>query len=316
MMKTESAKLVKSESPAIGQGFFLIDKEKGINSFKLVIALRRLLGIKRVGFAGTLDPLATGLMVMAFGEYTKLLPYLESADKVYEVIIRLDGVSDTYDAEGQISELDPNSYLKPSREMVSKKIEQNFLGKIEQIPPRFSAISIGGERAYDMARAGQEFEMKARRVEIFSIDLLDYDFPRLKLRVHCSSGTYIRSLAFDLGKALGVGGYVEELRRIKIGNISIEKSSKLGSLQEGDWQKYLISVHDLLKGMAVLSLTDEQYKVLALGNFVDNLSELLGGGERGMGQPILAIYNSMVVGVLETCDNGRKLKFKKKLNIL
>jgi tRNA pseudouridine55 synthase len=320
-------------------GFFLIDKEKGINSFKLVIALRKMLSMRRVGFAGTLDPLATGLMVMAFGEYTKLLPYLESADKVYEVTIRLDGTSDTYDAEGQISELNPSSYERPLLAVVNKKIEQNFIGKLEQIPPRFSAISMGGQRAYEMARSGQEFEMKPRQVEIFSIELLEYDFPRLRLRVHCSSGTYIRSLAYDLGKTLGVGGYVEELRRVKIGNIPIEDASPLVALQSGDWSKLVVPVERLLSGMSVLNLTDEQYRVLALGNFVDNCLKVAESDDvRGGNSPILAaqlnsgtsrqrrelhvenlrtlaIYNSMVVGVLETCENGRKLKFKKKLNI-
>ncbi len=304
-------------------GFFLIDKESGINSFKLVMALRRILGMKRVGFAGTLDPLASGLMVLACGEYTKLLPYLESADKVYEVLVRMDGTSDTYDADGQISELDPKSYTSPSYEVVNKTIEQNFVGKLQQIPPRFSAISIDGQRAYDMARAGKEFEMKPREVTIFSIELLEYAFPLLRLRVHCSSGTYIRSLAYDIGRALGVGGYVVELRRVAIGKIPVEKAVLLPALESGTWSEHLAPVEGLLSGMGKCELTEEQYRVLALGNFVEAKSAKCkaqsveeGAGSVGADECVLAYYRGVVVGVLETCEGGRMMKFKKKLNIV
>lgn len=305
--------IVPQEKAENKVGFFLVDKARGINSFKLVMALRRVLSMKRVGFAGTLDPLATGLMILAIGEYTKLLPYLESADKAYDVTVQLDGISDTYDMEGQITQLDPKSYTRPSLDLVNKLIEQKFLGKIQQIPPKFSAIQIDGKRAYDMARKGQEFELKARTVEIFSIKVVEYDFPKLKLTVHCSSGTYIRSIAFDLGRELGVGGYVTELRRTSISATKVENAHKIEDIDSGNWKNLLVKPEDLLSGMQQLKLNDEDYLILARGNFVDTI--IYSMVKLDLEKPIMAIYKGEIVGILETLENGQKLKFKKKLNI-
>lgn len=292
-------------------GFLLINKEQGMVSFKLVSAIRQKANQKAVGFAGTLDPLASGLMVMALGEYTKLLPYLEASDKVYEAVFRLDGVSDTGDADGVITKLNPNALVRPSFDLLNKIVEQQFTGELLQVPPRHSAVQIGGRRAYDMARRGEVFEMEARRVRIFSIEILRYQFPELELRVHCSSGTYIRSLALDLGKALGVGGYVVKLVRTKIGQISLDQAVKLDDITAENLDKHLKNGLELFPSLPKLEISDDEYAVLARGNFIDLRKEWLGMG----GSVMLALLGGKIVGVLEFCENGRKLKFKKKFNL-
>jgi tRNA pseudouridine55 synthase len=287
-------------------GFLLIDKESGINSFKLVLALRRIANQKRVGFAGTLDPLASGLMILALGEYTKLLPYLEAKDKVYEVKIWLGRKSDSYDIDGQVEEVPVTNV--PTRPVVEKLLQEKFTGKLEQRPPRFSAIQIGGRRAYSMAREGQEFELKRRPVEIFSVEILTYEFPFLRLRVHCSSGTYIRSLAHDLGEELGVGGVVRELRRTKVGEVEVTGAVKLDQLQRENLAQYIIDPREIFRFVEFLELDETQYDILARGNFIDNnLSK--------KSEQVFALYRGELAGVIETTLGGRKLKFRKKLNI-
>lgn len=292
-------------------GFLLIDKASGINSFKLVIALRKMAGQRRVGFAGTLDPLASGLMILALGEYTKLLPHLEAKDKVYQVSLKLGVISNTYDADGEVI---PYAQAKqPTLAEIESLLTKEFTGKIQQIPPKFSAIQIGGKRAYDLARKGHEFELKARLVQIFYAKVLSYNFPELKLEVHCSSGTYIRSLAHDLGQKLGCGAVVFELRRTKIGDLSIERSLPLNKLNEAPLNNFFIPPRKMFEGVfsdnQMLELENEQYEVLAKGNFVENEVKWK-EGEIG-----LAFLRGEVVGVLETTDGGSKLKFKKKLHI-
>jgi tRNA pseudouridine55 synthase len=292
-------------------GFVLIDKPKGITSFKLVMALRQKSGQKSVGFAGTLDPLATGLMVLALGEYTKLLPYLEASDKVYEVKIRLDAESDSGDVDGNITRMDPNALNKPDKDTLIKTIEQQFTGPIMQVPPRHSAIQIGGKRAYDMARRGEVFELAARPITIFSVQLIRYDFPELELRVHCSSGTYIRSLAVDLGKALGTGGYVEELRRTRIARIEVEKAIKIEELTAENLEQKISSGLELLPNLKQLEVNAGEYEILARGNFIAVRAEW----QKIPDPELLALMDSRIVGILEFCENRQKLKFKRKFNI-
>jgi len=293
------------------QGFLLIDKPKGLNSFKLVIAARKKFGLKKVGFAGTLDPLASGLMILALGEYTKLLPYIEKADKVYEVRIEFGKTSTTFDSEGEITPHPEfisgsnGSILKQVQEEDIKKIlAEKFSGEVTQIPPKFSAIKIAGEKAYDMARKGEEFEMTGRQVTFHDIKILKYAWPFLDLSVHCSSGTYIRSLAHDLGALLEIGGIVVELRRVSIADWKISEAVSLEEMSEEN----LINAEKFLKKFQLVKLNDEQYKILALGNFINYEDEV--------GDSMLALYNGEVVGVLEKTKDGDQLKFKKKFNIV
>lgn len=192
---------------------------------------------------------------------------------------------------------------------MKRVLKEKFLGRISQIPPRFSAIKIGGKRAYDMAREGENFEMKKREVEIFSIDILDYSFPFLKLAVHCSSGTYIRSIAHYLGDALGCGGMVVELRRMSIGGVDIGAGDifKIDDLNTDNIEGRFADPSRLFEGISKIELEQSEYDVLANGNFITDRFKLKGVA--------LGYLNGELVGVLEGIDGSNELKFKKKLNI-
>lgn len=200
-----------------------VDKPSGMSSFGAVARVRRLLSEReghkvKVGHTGTLDPFATGLLILLAGKATKKAPELTKLDKVYEATIRLGATSSTGDPEGEITITDKKP--KISREKIIKTLAQ-FVGEIEQTPPAFSAIKINGQRAYKLARAGKAVEIPKRKVTIYELELLDYTSPFLKIRTHVSSGTYIRTLAEDIGEALGCGAYTTELRRTKIADYDI-----------------------------------------------------------------------------------------------
>jgi len=200
-----------------------VDKPSGMSSFGAVARVRRLLSEReghkvKVGHTGTLDPFATGLLILLAGKATKKAPELTKLDKVYEATIRLGATSSTGDPEGEITITDKKPEI--SREKIIETLAQ-FVGEIEQTPPAFSAIKINGQRAYKLARAGKAVEMPKRKVTIYELELLDYTSPFLKIRTHVSSGTYIRTLAEDIGEALGCGAYTTELRRTKIADYDI-----------------------------------------------------------------------------------------------
>lgn len=202
-----------------------VDKPSGMSSFGAVARVRRILteqeGHKvKVGHTGTLDPFATGLLILLAGKATKKAPELTKLDKEYEATIRLGATSSTGDPEGEITIMDEKPAI--SRAEI-ETVLQKFIGEIEQIPPAFSAIKVNGQRAYKLARAGKEVEIPTRKVQIFSIDILEYEAPFLKIRAHVGSGTYIRTLAEDIGKELGCGAYTVELRRTKIADYDIAK---------------------------------------------------------------------------------------------
>ena len=198
----------------------LADKPAGISSFGVVARVRRQLSEQagrkiKVGHTGTLDPFATGLMILLSGTFTRRAGEFSKLDKVYEATIRLGAISSTGDPEGEITEQLVQDI--PSEQQVRQTIK-TFLGKITQTPPVFSAIKINGQRAYKLARAGKDVEVPLRTVTIHSIELLDFAYPDVKIRTHVSSGTYIRTLAEDIGKALDVGAYCHALRRTSIGD--------------------------------------------------------------------------------------------------
>lgn len=206
----------------------LLDKPAGLSSFGCVARVRRhlaqLAGHKvKVGHCGTLDPFATGLLILVSGKNTKRAMEFTKLDKVYEATLHLGQTSTTGDPEGDIADV---SGREPNLDEI-KSVLQQFTGKIKQTPPAFSAIKINGQRAYKLARAGREVEMPSREVEIYSIEMLDYTYPELKIRTHVSSGTYIRSLAADIGQILGVGVYLTALRRTKIANFDIKDAEPL-----------------------------------------------------------------------------------------
>lgn len=204
-------------------GILLVDKPKGITSHDAVSRTRRLAGTKKVGHAGTLDPMATGLLMLGIGSSTRLLTFLVGLDKEYTATIRLGASTTTDDAEGEMTATTDASGLDPAR--IAEGIAR-LTGPIEQVPSTVSAIKVNGKRAYALARAGEEVELKARSVTISAFEVLGE--PRaagealdLDVRVVCSSGTYIRALARDLGDDLGVGGHLTALRRTRVGPFSV-----------------------------------------------------------------------------------------------
>ncbi len=204
----------------IKSGFLLVEKPKGWTSFDVCAKLKRFVGTKRVGHTGTLDPFATGLLIIAFGKATKLIPYFEKDKKKYRTKILFGKTSDTLDPEGDII-LDENFVgAIINRPILEKILAENFSGKISQIPPKYSALKINGKRAYELARAGKEFEIKKRETEIFSTKILNLgsDFAEIELEV--AAGFYIRSFARDLAEKLGTMGMCETLERIAVGAIN------------------------------------------------------------------------------------------------
>jgi len=222
------------------EGFILINKPAGITSHDVVDKLREITRIKKIGHAGTLDPFATGLLILGIGrEFTKKLSIFQKKDKEYIATLRLGAESDTFDKEGKIVEKKVKKI--PERKEI-EEVLKNFLGEIEQIPPAFSAKKIKGKKLYELARRGIKVKPKPQKVKIYEISILEYEFPYLKIKVKCSSGTYIRSLANDIGKKLGCGAYIEELIRTKIGEFSVEKAIELSKLTPQNWKSFLFKV--------------------------------------------------------------------------
>jgi tRNA pseudouridine55 synthase len=288
-------------------GFFMIDKPKGLESFGVVRFLRKTLNMKRIGYAGTLDPLASGLMIVAVGEATKLLNYLEKLDKVYEVELKLGFTSETFDSEGPLEKMNFQGSI--SRSAIEKVLEEHFLGERNQTPPAYSAIQIEGKRAYALARKGIQVELEPRKVHFFEISVKHYLWPKLVLSVHCSSGTYIRSFVHDLGQLLGCGAYVSELRRTKIGHFSIQKAVSLENITSQNFPKFLLKPQEFLSDWLQFEPNEKDYEILANGGFIPNPA----GFSKG---PILALCKDQCVGILETTGEGRQLKFLKKFNIV
>lgn len=206
----------------------LIDKPADMTSFGVVARIRRVLtqqaGKKvKTGHCGTLDPFATGLLILVTGKMTRNAMEYTKLDKVYEATIRLGQTSSTGDPEGDLTEV---SDKRPSRKEVEAALVQ-FTGSITQRPPIFSAIKVDGQRAYKLAREGKEVEIPLRTVEVFSLELIDYTYPEVKIRTHVSSGTYIRTLAQDIGAALGTGAYCTQLRRTRVGTWDIADAKTL-----------------------------------------------------------------------------------------
>lgn len=215
--------------------FLLIDKPKNMTSHDVIYKVRKVSNVKKVGHAGTLDPNATGLLVVGVGrESTKKLHTMTTGfPKTYEAEITLGETRDTLDTEGQVTS--QNSEVVPDLPTVEKVVKL-FLGKQKQVPPIHSAIKIGGKKAYEIARKGKEVNLEPREVEVKKIAILNYEYPKLSLEVEVSAGTYIRSLARDIGERLGTGAYLSNLRRTKVGKFDVEKSVSLGDLNAENWE--------------------------------------------------------------------------------
>jgi tRNA pseudouridine55 synthase len=209
-------------------GILVIDKPPGMTSMDVVRHVRRAAGHCKTGHGGTLDPLATGVLVCCFGKATKRVPELMDAVKVYEAGIDLSAFTITDDAEGERENVE---VLQPPPPANVREVLEQLTGMIEQTPPAYSAVKIGGQRAYKLARKGEDVQPEPRIVRIESIELNDYDVPTLRITITCGKGTYIRSLARQIGEKLGTGGHLTALRRTRVGPYTLDRAMKLDELQ-------------------------------------------------------------------------------------
>ncbi len=220
-------------------GLLLIDKPAGWTSHDVVAKMRGILKIRAIGHAGTLDPFATGLLVLGIGKGTKALTALVGVDKEYEAVIRLGATSDTFDKEGVIVS---QSVERKAQSADIERILEKFRGGYEQLAPLHSAKKINGQKLYDLARAGKATEemRPKKQVKIYDLRVTAYEWPDLSIHVKCGSGTYIRSLADDIGRELGVGGYCVELRRTKVGDFDVKQAINMDGLTKETAESALI----------------------------------------------------------------------------
>ncbi|MBP9773912.1 MAG: tRNA pseudouridine(55) synthase TruB [Candidatus Peribacteraceae bacterium] len=248
-------------------GFLLIDKPVGPTSHDIVAQLRRLLSEQKMGHLGTLDPQASGLLVVAVGSKAlKVVDLFKTLTKEYIAEVHLGAESTTYDFEGSITQtqLKPGWQQPADSSRIQTLIAERFLGKIEQRPPQFSALNISGKRAYELAREGKQVEMPLREVQISQCDILSYNYPKLSLQVACSSGTYIRSLAHDIGIALRCGGYLSALRRTKVGKWKIEKAI---APKDAVWTS-VVPLKEILSDFPRRDLSADEWKEIDFGRTI------------------------------------------------
>lgn len=246
-------------------GLLLLDKPEGLTSHDLVNLVRRAAGQRQVGHTGTLDPMATGLLVLLLGRATRLEPWLTKMDKAYWGQLELGLSTDTDDRTGQV--LNRHSGPWPDQAAVCRALADR-VGEMDQIPPVFSAIKVDGRRAYKAARAGEALELKPRRVTARSLELLDYRPPLIDFRAEVSSGYYIRSLARDLGQALGPGGALTGLRREKVGPWSVSQAvspERLSAWTDEDWRQGLLPPAEALPHWPVLLLNEAELRRFGQG---------------------------------------------------
>jgi tRNA pseudouridine55 synthase len=244
-------------------GLLLLDKDGGMTSHDVVRRLRRLAGLRRIGHAGTLDPMATGLLLVALGEATRLIEFLMDGEKSYRATLQLGVVTDTQDAEGEILERRPVPKFGMEELLAAVHV---LTGPIQQLPPMYSALKKNGVPLYRLARRGVEVERESRPVEIRRLQLLAVEDDSLTIEVDCSKGTYIRTLAHDLGQLLGTGAHLTALRRLRSGSFSVAEAHTLAGLEgAGREQLSLLSPADALRGMARVQLLPEAIVRLRCG---------------------------------------------------
>ena len=300
-------------------GILLLDKRLGVSSNKALQEVRYLFNANKAGHTGSLDPLATGLLPLCFGEATKVSALMLDDNKRYQVLVQLGVMTDTGDAEGSIIETKPVPDL--SIEQIQACLQQ-FTGEIDQIPPMYSALKHNGRKLYELAREGKTIERKARRITIFELKLLT-DFQaearkpdQLRLEVFCSKGTYIRSLAEDIGHALGCGGTVNELRRLEAGQFNIEDAmtiEQLRALSEQDLFQALINVDKPLEALRCVHLSEAQAISIKYGQSINLAPDMTSG--LGAGEGLLRMYHTDVfLGLGEMLLDG-KMAPKKLFNM-
>jgi tRNA pseudouridine55 synthase len=251
-------------------GILNIDKPAGKTSFGVVAAVKRLTGERRAGHAGTLDPDATGVLLVCLGKGTRIIEFLADTTKIYRARIELGKATDTYDASGKITRQGDPSGIDIAR---LEQALESFRGTIQQTPPMYSAIKYQGRPLYALARAGINIERKSRTVKIHRLELIDWQPPLVTLEIECGKGTYIRSLAHDLGQALGCGAYLESLVRTRCGIFDIEEAKSLAQLEEackrGDWQQFLHPIDSVLQDFPALVVDEAGEAAVRNGRALD-----------------------------------------------
>ena len=245
-------------------GIIVINKEKGCTSHDIVYKVKKMFNTK-VGHTGTLDPNATGVLPILLGKGTKISKYLIEHDKEYEVVLQLGVKTTTADEEGEI--IEEKEVLKESLEQLEiERILKSFIGKIKQMPPKYSAIKVNGRKLYEYARKGQEVEIKPREVEIYNIEKtnIQKEKKQIEFKVSCSKGTYIRTLCEDIAEKMRTVGYMKELKRTKVGNFNIEQAITLGQLQEKENIK-IITIEEMFKDKEEIILEDSKIILLLNG---------------------------------------------------
>ena len=248
-------------------GVLVIDKPIGLTSHDVVQIIRRGTGIRRAGHTGTLDPRASGVLVVLIGPAVRLSEYVSASDKRYQATIRLGSTTDTYDSEGMVTSESSANHITEER---FDEILQTYVGEIEQVPPPYSAVKVKGKKAYEMARKGEQVKLEPRKIQVYSLDILEWDPPEVVIDAYCSSGTYVRSLANDLGESLGTGAYLIGLRRTKSGRFTLREAVPLRRLKEafqaGDWYKFLIPAADALGDWPAVELDADQVDLVRHGH--------------------------------------------------
>lgn len=251
-------------------GVLVVDKPIGLTSHDVVQIIRRGTGIRRAGHTGTLDPRASGVLVVLIGPAVRLSEYVSASDKRYQATIRLGSSTDTYDAEGIVTET--STSIEDITEEQFDEILQKFVGEIQQVPPPYSAVKVKGRKAYEMARKGEDVELSPRTINVYSLEVLEWAPPEVVVDVYCSSGTYVRSLANDLGNELGCGAHLIGLRRTKSGRFTLRDAVPLRRLQEsfdaGDWYRNLIPAAEALADWPMVELNADDVELVRHGHRV------------------------------------------------
>lgn len=258
--------VARPQSAAPPSGLINVYKPQGISSRRVVDHVQRLVRPAKAGHAGTLDPLASGVLVVCVGQATRLIEYVQQQTKQYRGTFLLGRRSDTEDIEGQVEELP--SPPEPSVEQLEAALA-NFVGEIQQRPPAFSALKVEGKRAYDLARQGRQVELKPRPVTVYSLKLLAYAYPLFQLDIACSAGTYIRSLGRDLAESLGTAAVMSALERTAVGRFTVEKAVPMDALTPETWRSHLQPAATAVADLPTVSLGPEELKRLAHGHPLD-----------------------------------------------
>jgi tRNA pseudouridine55 synthase len=276
-------------------GILLLDKRLGVSSNRALQEVKRLFNAKKAGHTGSLDPLASGLLPICLGEATKTSAYLLNESKRYRVEIQLGVVTDTGDAEGAVTQKRPVPVL--TQEQLINSLN-DFVGSYEQVPPMYSALKYNGKKLYELAREGKTVARKPRLITIYDLQFIDYQQNRITVDVHCSKGTYIRSLAEEIGAVLNCGGSVTKLRRLAVGNFVLEQCHTIEQLQEmsaEQLQDILIAVDEPLISMPAINVTEEQAYAIRQGQSLQ-IDESTEGLVRIYSKQIFLGLGEMIMG--------------------